>query len=99
MPLSKHGELRIRKRLGIPRKAADKLAKQAWTNGHKPSEFTGRFKKYLLYEARTYRSVVKVHKGNIFFFGSDGVLITCWTVPAKFRKQLKDRIHDTDNSD
>lgn len=97
--MSKHGELRIRKRLGKPRKIAAKLAAAAWEGGYPIKTFTGYFKKYLLHHARYYRTIVRVHKGDIYFFGSDAVLITVWQVPAQYRKQLKDRLpHATDGA-
>lgn len=98
MPLSKHGELRARKRFGIPKKTAEKLAIEAWDQGHHIKVFTGYFKKYLMYQARTYRCVVRVHKGNLFFFDHEGILITCWPIPNQYRKNYKDRIEHVANS-
>lgn len=90
--VTKHADHRIRKRLGKPRKVADKLAAAAWEHGYPIKTFTGFFKKYLLNQAREYKSVVKVHKGDIFYFRPDGTLITCWAVPTKYRKQYQERI-------
>lgn len=89
--MSRHGELRARKRFGLPKHAAEKLSADAWSNGHPIKTFTGFFKKYLNNHARFYRSVVRVHKGNIFFFDHEGTLITCWSIPQQYKKQFNQR--------
>ena len=89
--MSRHGELRARKRFGLPKHAVEKLAAEAWGVGYPIKTFTGFFKKYLNDHARFYRSVVRVHKGNIFFFDHRGTLITCWTIPQKYKKQYLQR--------
>lgn len=98
MALSRHGELRARKRLGIPKHTAEKLAVEAWDHGHHIKVFTGFFKKYLNNHARFYRSVVRVHKGNIFFFDHEGVLITCWAIPQQYKKQFAQRTAKVDDA-
>lgn len=95
MALSRHGELRARKRLGVSKQVADKLATEAYTSGQHIKEFTGFFKKYLNYHARYYRSVVRVHKMVIYFFDHEGMLITCWQVPNKHKKSYLDRANVT----
>lgn len=76
---------------GKVREAFRKLGHDAWSNGHPIKTFTGFFKKYLNNHARFYRSVVRVHKGNIFFFDHEGTLITCWPIPQQFKKQYVQR--------
>lgn len=98
MALSRHGELRARKRLGIPKRTAEKLAAEAYEHGYPIKQFTGFFKKYLNNQARFYRSVVRVHKGNIFFFDHEGVLITCWQIPQQYKKQFIQRTTKADDA-
>lgn len=91
MQVTKHGDKRMRKRLGLKRKVVEKQAAMAYENGQNQNAFTVSFKKYLDLQAITHGSVIRVYKENMFFFNKGGVLITCWPVPAKFRKNIKDR--------
>lgn len=88
LPISKHAELRIRKRLGLPKKAVARQVERAIFNGKPPSAFTGGFKRYLDKTAIVHQCRPLVYGGNIFFYRGD-VLVTAWPIPSRFRKHLK----------
>ncbi len=95
IPVTKHGDLRVRKRLGLPRKTVEKQAAKAFTDGQPVSAFSGAFKRYLDLQGINFKSVARVYKGNIYFYNKeDNALITCWQVPSKYRKYLKGKAPD-----
>lgn len=82
-----HAEERVRKRLGLNRKAVDRQAQAALEKGARPSQFSGSFRRYLDGVALKERKAnnLRVHAGSLYLF-ADAVLITCWPVPPKYRK-------------
>lgn len=92
VPLTNHGELRARKRLGLNRKAVGRSIDAAWAEGREIKHFTGSLKKYLGYEAKKEHSIIRVHKGNIYLFSAEGALKTCWPVPTKYRKVYQQQL-------
>lgn len=85
--VTKHGEKRMRKRLGLSKAGVDRSFGDALLHGRKHNEFKGRFKKYLDYNAAFYKSEPIVYGQNIYWV-SAGKLITVYQVPAKFKKYL-----------
>lgn len=82
MDITAHAEKRIRKRLGIPRKAVERFVKEAHQSGIPAKQFKGRVKKF--YDAVS----IKYQAGNQSFFyreyvfiAQDNVLITVYPVP------------------
>lgn len=85
--LSDHGAKRMRKRLGLNKRALDKAFGDALLYGRKHNEFKGRFKRYLDDKARFYHAEPVVYGQNIYWKSGD-TLITVYQVPSKFKKYL-----------
>lgn len=85
--VTEHGELRVRKRMGLPRKAVEKMAQTALEIGSRHGHFSGSFRRYLdgVYLYQRTANNLRVYAGYVFLF-DDADLITCWNVPGKFRK-------------
>lgn len=92
--LTKHGELRLRKRMSIPKKTAPKLARLALKHGKGQEEYKGDFKRYLDHTGMEYGHKPLVYMGTVYIF-ADNVLVTCWGVPNKYHRYMKE---DTENA-
>lgn len=81
-----HAELRVRKRMGIPRRAVERQAAAALEKGATHGQFTGKFRRYLdgVFLAERSANNMRVHGGVLYIF-RDQTLITCWALPADFR--------------
>jgi hypothetical protein len=88
--ITKHGEKRTRKRLGISKKGVESAFAKAILEGKRSDDFKGAFKKYLDFWCISYHSVALVHDNSIFFM-KHGTLITAWPIPQRYRKYLKDK--------
>ena len=82
-----HAVKRCRKRLGLPKRAVTRNAERAFAEGRQHGDFTGSFKRYLdrVHFKDPSVNQLRVFGGTLFLF-ADGVLITAWPVPPKFRK-------------
>lgn len=86
--LSEHGEKRVKQRIGLPKKAARKLALRAIAEGARREQFTGSMRLYLDQEYRLKGGAadnMRVLNGYLFVFSGE-MLITCWLLPEKFRR-------------
>jgi hypothetical protein len=86
--VSDHADQRIRKRMGVKRKAVQKIAEKAYKNGLNFSDTNGRLKDYLayLYATRSKSEIYKVWNQMIFIY-DHGVLITVKPVPKAHHKR------------
>lgn len=84
--VTRHGEKRIRKRIGLPKKTVQRLADAALVEGSRHSDFAGSFRKYLdaVYLEHRNANNMRVYRGNLFLFNGS-TLITCWVLPNRFR--------------
>lgn len=84
--ITDHADQRVRKRLGLPRKAVDKQATAALERGAAHSDFSGSFRRYLdkVFLSERRASNMRVHAGHLYLFAGE-TLITCWALPPKFR--------------
>lgn len=90
MKVSRHGDDRVRERLGLPRKAVEREAAKALEHGRPRTEFSGSFRRYLdaLFHQGEYRAAeMRVHNQYLFLFASDHTLITAWLLPVKWRRR------------
>lgn len=88
MTVSRHGASRLRERMGVPKRAIEKLAADALTKGKKHSDFAGSMRRYLdgvFLEHRTANNM-RVFAQHLFVFDGD-TLITAWMLPSKFRNR------------
>ncbi len=81
--VSKHGDLRVRKRIGINKNAVKRLAAIAYEKGKRFSETKGRLHQYLKtvdgYDF-TGNEII-VYGNNLFIFRQKN-LITAWPLPG-----------------
>lgn len=91
--VTKHGEERIRGRLGLPARAVERMARNALARGKKRTEFTGPLRSYLdklyrrgMMENRATDIIVYNH---VIYLFCNRHLLTCWKVPSKLKKGLK----------
>lgn len=88
--ITRHGVKRVRQRLGLPKKAVEKLANEAWENGNDQAQHSGAMRRYLdwvaLHKDDARRATLRVHDRYLFVF-RDNALITAWLLP----KHLKNR--------
>lgn len=85
--MTNHGEKRMRKRMGLSKKALDKAYGEALLYGRHQREFKGSLKKYLDSKAEFYKATPIIH-GHFIYWTSRGQLITVYQVPPKFKKYL-----------
>lgn len=92
--ITDHADLRVRKRLGLPRKAVEKKVTEALKNGATHFQFAGSFRRYLdkVYLTERAATNMRVHNGYLFLFCAND-LITCWQLPAKYRS-VKPRVSE-----
>lgn len=83
--LTKHGEKRLRKRGGIPKRIAPRLAEEALLNGKRQKDFKGAFRGYLDKKGMESGKTPIVYRGQIYFF-VDTTLITMFPIPGKYRE-------------
>ena len=84
--VTQHGEKRVRKRMGLPKRAVQKLAERALTEGVDHGSFSGSFKRYLdgVFLSKQNADNLRVFHGFLFLFSCE-TLITCWPLPNRFR--------------
>ena len=77
-----HGASRLRKRLGVPKRAVARMATKALADGYKPSDFPSHARR-LLDGVTPHRGVneqpaaIRVYNQHLFLFAGT-VLITAW---------------------
>ena len=83
--ISIHAEERIRKRLGVKRKAVQKYAEDAVKKGKLMKDFKGRLKKYYEWSCIEYKSGNKsILFNNHIWVIQDDRLITVFPLPNRF---------------
>lgn len=90
MNVTRHGEERLRKRVGLPKRIVSKQVIKARQEGKPPEAYKGAFFRYLKYYQIAYKSQPLVYQNVIYFFSNmDGTLITAWQVPRKYMKYAR----------
>lgn len=85
--ITRHGDRRARKRLGLPRKAVRRAAERALVAGKRADDLYGLLATYIADvkgRSATAEDVV-LFGGNVFVFGESGVLITVFPLPKHLR--------------
>ena len=83
--LTNHGEWRLRKRVGIPKSAADKVADKALEHGIGRGDCNGPLRRYLegIYFAYGSGNNVRIYNRKVYVFEGP-VLITVFNLPKKY---------------
>ncbi len=87
MQVSNHAEFRIRKRLGIKKKAVESMKAAALTRGMRHDQTTGRLNRYFdaLYFKYLIATNVRIYANFVWIFSDTG-LVTVFPIPKEFRK-------------
>lgn len=99
MKITKHGEERVRERLGIPKKAVEREIERVMKYGRRRTEFKGPIRAYLDHRFRmgivfkTYADVW-VYGNNIYLISGEQYLITAWPIPKKYRNVKRVRHYE-----
>ena len=90
MNTTRHASKRTKERVGIKKKAVDRLRDIAFDIGVKHNEVSGRFKKYFdyLYFSHETANNVRVHGDFVWVFGGE-TLITVFPLPNQFKNAAK----------
>ena len=91
LQVSRHGERRARERAGVPKKAVERMAQRALTEGIGYSEATGGLKRYLYWLYKKYDgngNNIRVYGDKVYIF-HDAILITVLNVPPEHRKAAR----------
>ncbi|WP_157374345.1 hypothetical protein [Salipiger sp. CCB-MM3] len=97
--VSDHAVKRIRKRLGVPKKAAQREAERA-LDGAKISDFVGQFRRHLdwLRHRHGVGATYRVTSNAIFAF-QYGDLATVLPIPAQYRNTVNAQLKRMENSE
>ena len=91
MRTSKHGQERVRKRIGIKKRAVDKMRDFAFGKGVSHQQATGRLNKFFtwLYFRHETATNIRMYSNYVWIFAGD-VLVTVFPVPKEhFKSVLK----------
>lgn len=90
MHLTRHAYERGKQRLGLPKRALDRLAPKALQHGTSARDYVGRMRRYLdsVYHYNERANNVRVYGEHVFVFDND-TLITVFPVPNDLRKAVK----------
>lgn len=86
---TKHGNKRVRQRVGLNKKSADKKAEKALKEGITHGETTGNLHKYLtkVITNSHLADTLRVLDGHLYLF-KGSVLITTWAIPSNLMKSV-----------
>lgn len=99
--VTNHGELRIRKRIGVKRKAVDKLADRALKEGIGRTEFSGSLRRYLdgmYYHYNEEANNIKVWSEKVWVFAGE-VLITVLDLPQRYKNSANGKANKNESND
>ena len=91
LQVSRHGERRVRQRVGLPKRAVERNAQRALTEGIGYKEAVGALRRYIgwLYERYDGNgNNIRINGDKVWVF-HDGILITVLNVPGEHRKAAK----------
>ena len=84
--ITRHARERVKERIGVPSKSADKLANAAWEKGLKHTELKGHLKKYVDSKVIDSKATPRVYAQFLYLFSRDGKLRTVLTLPGNLQK-------------
>ena len=104
MEIRKHSQKRIKERVGIPKKAAERNAANALEKGLKREECTGRLRRYFDFLFLSHRKggKARIYNNHVYIFTVQDSLITVIPLPnahkdtvnkliAKKRREVENR--------
>lgn len=91
LQVSRHGEKRARERVGLPKRAVERNAQRALTEGIGYKEASGALKRYISWLYELYDgngNNIRIYGDKVWVF-HDGILITVLNVPGEHRKAAR----------
>ena len=85
--MTNHGVKRAKERVGLPKRALERNAEKAFTEGLKHSDLTGSIKRYVdaLYFKKEKAGNIRIYCGRVYIFCGNN-LVTVFYLPPKYRK-------------
>ena len=89
--LTKHGEMRMTKRNGLPKKSTGRICSRVLELGIRRMDTKGRLRKYLDRKWHDYGETAEyiIYGQNVYVFSEDKKLITMFPVPSNLVKDCK----------
>ena len=85
--VTKHGLRRMKERCGVPKRAAQRNAQNAFEKGLNYENATGKLKKFLdTKNGTTELTDVRIWNGNVYVFYGEA-LLTVYPLPKKYTKR------------
>jgi len=91
--ITRHGEKRLRKRVGVTRSASYRTAERAYMYGIDHDHARGRLRRYMewLYQKHHGKADnIRIYNGFVFIFAGK-YLLTTFPIPAEYRKTAQDQ--------
>ena len=84
--VTNHGNIRVRKRCGLPRKAVEDNAERAFNNGLKHTDCSGRLKNYFtwMYMKEKTGNNIRIYNDYVYVFCGQN-LVTVIPLPVEHR--------------
>ena len=81
--VTKHGAMRMRKRMGISKHSVERMAERVYEQGTRYADTKGRLHKYLekVEERNDIENELIVHGNNLYIY-RENHLITVWPLPG-----------------
>lgn len=101
MIVTRHGEKRTRKRVGVNRSAVEKMARKALANGVARHETKGGLRRYLdyLYHYNKSAEHMRVWGEKVWLFTDKNILITVLDLPRKYKNRANSIVKKGDEPD
>ena len=91
MIITRHGDFRTRKRVGVNRSAVKKLARKALVNGISRHDTHGSLRRYLdyLYHYNDSAVNMRIWAEKIWIFTENNILITVLDLPQRYKNRAR----------
>ena len=89
MIITRHGDFRTRKRVGVNRSAVEKMARKALANGVARHETKGGLRRYLdyLYHYNESAANIRVWSEKVWIFTDRNILVTVLDLPQRYKNR------------
>ncbi len=86
--ISTHAKKRMKKRLGLPKKALLKMAQKVFDEGIRHKDLKGKAKKYCDYLFLSYETAnnIRIYGEYVYLFGHNNCMITTFEIPQQHKR-------------
>tara|TARA_R110000787_G_scaffold19874_6_gene59145 strand:+ start:1923 stop:2252 length:330 start_codon:yes stop_codon:yes gene_type:complete len=88
MRVTDHAIKMMRQRLGLPKKAAQREAARAWSEGIQADALPVHLRRYCAVKEHAHKSRARLYHAHLYFFSPVGTLVTVYPLPPKYRHYL-----------